>query len=139
MLGQLRSHAFVALAALIWVAGSLFVAFPDTALALNYEHMISTFIVNPSHSISVLLLWFIDVGITVALLRDGRIRDGVKRRLGSSIASLFGFVVLAWAVPLQAPNFMANHSFGMGVAALGCLLVFRWITYAAPAGTARPV
>jgi hypothetical protein len=116
---------------MLWVGGSLVVAFPSDAFSLNLAAMITTFAVAPKHPLSVIVLLFIDLVIVVGCIRDRRVRAGISHWLGVIVVCLLVFIIAAFWGPIMAPN-APTHAALTGSLAVLALVVARGLTYAAP-------
>jgi hypothetical protein len=127
-----RAVLLVGAGALLWLIGSLIVAFPVLALSMDVQGIMTAFIGGQQHPVSVLLLWLLDMVIALVCLQDRKIRAGMSRWLGTLIVALLAYLSLAIFVPVASPQFAQRHAIAMAVAALLCLLVARALTYSAP-------
>ncbi|MCB1497951.1 MAG: hypothetical protein KDJ86_19360 [Bauldia sp.] len=122
----------VSAAALLWVTGSLIVAFPTEAFTLKLSRMITTFATNAKHPFSLIVLIFIDLVIVVVCIRDQRVRAGITHWLGAILVCFLIFFVSAMWGPIMAPGQEKNYGLFTGSLALLALAVARGFTYAAP-------
>ena len=128
----LRPIALVSAAAMLWIGGSLVVAFPSDAFSLNLSTMITTFAVAPKHPLSLIVLLFTDLVIVVGCIRDKRVRAGIAHWLGVIFVCLLVFFVAAFWGPIMDPDAAPTHAALTGSLALLALAVARALTYAAP-------
>jgi hypothetical protein len=117
---------------MLWVVGSLIVAFPAEALDLNLSGIMTIFITAPRHPTSVLILWALDVLIALCCLRDARLRAGIARWLGLVIVSLFVFICAALFVPMNSPHLTNEHPLWIATIALFFIWVARGLSYTVP-------
>ena len=124
--GLVRPVVLVSAAALLWVTGSLIVAFPTEAFTLKLSRMITTFATNAKHPFSLIVLIFIDLVIVVVCIRDQRVRAGITHWLGAILVCFLIFFVSAMCGQEK------NYGLFTGSLALLALAVARGFTYAAP-------
>jgi hypothetical protein len=133
----LRTVLLVGTGALLWLVGSLIVAFPIQALSMDIAGIMKAFMTGQQHPVSVLILWMLDMVIALACLQDSKIRAGMSRWLGTLLTALLAYLTLAVFVPAANPAFTAGHPVAMATGALFCMLIARALSYSAPENARR--
>ncbi|WP_315767067.1 MULTISPECIES: hypothetical protein [unclassified Bradyrhizobium] len=110
------------------------IAFPENATHLDFPVLSSQFLDSPWHPVSVLVLFAIDVGIAIALLKDFRMRDGLSAgsRLGFVFLFLLLFLLISIGLPSFNKDFVHLHPLMIAGAALFSIGFLRGLSYAPP-------